>query len=127
MAGLQVFAGDKIQHNERAVDYCRTIMAIVSGMLLPYAGPAAARPRPCRERTRVRVRTFRVRAHLCFRASTSDAARTHARSTMVHVRLRVWHFGVQGPGGPAGARPVSVRVHAHVCIAVQRLCGGVHT
>eukprot|EP00918_Siedleckia_nematoides_P028853 GHVU01062055.1.p1 GENE.GHVU01062055.1~~GHVU01062055.1.p1 ORF type:complete len:132 (-),score=21.77 GHVU01062055.1:83-478(-) len=27
----QVFAGDKIQHNERAVDYCRTIMAIVSG------------------------------------------------------------------------------------------------
>lgn len=30
---LQVFAGDKIQHNERAIDYCRTVMAIVSGMV----------------------------------------------------------------------------------------------
>jgi hypothetical protein len=28
-----VFAGDKIQHNERAIDYCRTVMAIVSGMV----------------------------------------------------------------------------------------------
>jgi hypothetical protein len=30
---LQVFAGEKIQHNERAIDYCRTVMAIVSGIV----------------------------------------------------------------------------------------------
>jgi hypothetical protein len=28
----QVFANDKIQHNDRSVDYCRTMMAIVSGI-----------------------------------------------------------------------------------------------
>ena len=31
LSSTQVFAGDKIMHNERSIDYCRTVMAIVGG------------------------------------------------------------------------------------------------
>ena len=31
-SSTQVFAGDKIMHNERSIDYCRTVMAIVGGI-----------------------------------------------------------------------------------------------
>ncbi len=86
---------------------------------VPFCWSCGHALRPCRgHRTRAHV----VRARVSFRASTPDAARSHTRSIMVHFRLCVWHFGVQGLGGPAGARLVSV--HERAC---ERLCGGMHT